>query len=84
MRTLPGAHHAPKKRCTTQIDGTGHAQPRRGDRAADEVGLDCFVIGGHHTPEMPASAAATILAAGAPEEDIEVTEVKPLVDAALA
>ncbi|SDR80605.1 LLM class flavin-dependent oxidoreductase [Microterricola viridarii] len=34
-------------------------------RVADEVGLDYFGIGEHHTPEMPASAAATILAAAA-------------------
>ena len=32
---------------------------------ADEVGLDYFGIGEHHTEEMPASAAATILAAAA-------------------
>jgi len=35
-------------------------------RLADEVGLDVFGIGEHHTEEMPASAAATILAAAAP------------------
>jgi len=34
-------------------------------KVADEVGLDYFGIGEHHTEEMPASAAATILAAGA-------------------
>ena len=34
-------------------------------RLADEVGLDYFGIGEHHTHEMPASAAATILAAAA-------------------
>ena len=34
-------------------------------RLADEVGLDFFGIGEHHTHEMPASAAATILAAAA-------------------
>lgn len=34
-------------------------------KVADEVGLDFFGIGEHHTAEMPASAAATILAAGA-------------------
>lgn len=34
-------------------------------RVADEVGLDYFGIGEHHTEEMPASAAATILAAAA-------------------
>ncbi|KQW05028.1 luciferase [Leifsonia sp. Root4] len=34
-------------------------------RVADEVGLDYFGIGEHHTHEMPASAAATILAAAA-------------------
>ena len=32
---------------------------------ADEVGLDYFGIGEHHTREMPASAAAVILGAGA-------------------
>jgi probable LLM family oxidoreductase len=32
---------------------------------ADEVGLDFFGIGEHHTKEMPASSAATILAAAA-------------------
>ena len=35
-------------------------------RLADEVGLDYFGIGEHHTYEMPASAAAVILAAAAP------------------
>jgi probable LLM family oxidoreductase len=34
-------------------------------KVADEVGLDYFGIGEHHTEEMPASAAATVLAAGA-------------------
>lgn len=34
-------------------------------RVAEEVGLDYFGIGEHHTEEMPASAAATILAAAA-------------------
>jgi probable LLM family oxidoreductase len=34
-------------------------------KLADEVGLDFFGIGEHHTKEMPASAAATILAAAA-------------------
>jgi probable LLM family oxidoreductase len=34
-------------------------------RLADEVGLDFFGIGEHHTKEMPASSAATILAAAA-------------------
>lgn len=34
-------------------------------RVADEVGLDYFGVGEHHTEEMPASAAATILAAAA-------------------
>jgi probable LLM family oxidoreductase len=32
---------------------------------ADQVGLDYFGIGEHHTKEMPASSAATILAAAA-------------------
>jgi probable LLM family oxidoreductase len=32
---------------------------------ADQVGLDFFGIGEHHTKEMPASSAATILAAAA-------------------
>lgn len=32
---------------------------------ADEVGLDCFGVGEHHTPEMPASAGAVVLAAAA-------------------
>lgn len=32
---------------------------------ADQVGLDWFGIGEHHTPEFPASAAAPILAAAA-------------------
>jgi probable LLM family oxidoreductase len=32
-------------------------------RLADEVGLDYFGIGEHHTRQMPASAAATILSA---------------------
>lgn len=32
---------------------------------ADEVGLDWFGVGEHHTPEFPGSAAAPILAAGA-------------------
>lgn len=35
-------------------------------RLADEVGLEFFGIGEHHTAEMPASAAATVLAAAAP------------------
>jgi probable LLM family oxidoreductase len=35
-------------------------------RLADEVGLEFFGIGEHHTEEMPASAAATVLAAAAP------------------
>lgn len=35
-------------------------------RLADEVGLDYFGIGEHHTYEMPASAAAVILSAAAP------------------
>src|SRR5215212_10284793 len=34
-------------------------------RLADEVGLDYFGVGKHHTYEMPASAAAIILAAAA-------------------
>ena len=34
-------------------------------KLADEVGLDFFGIGEHHTREMPASAAAVILAAAA-------------------
>jgi probable LLM family oxidoreductase len=34
-------------------------------RLADEVGLDYFGVGEHHTYEMPASAAAVILAAAA-------------------
>lgn len=34
-------------------------------RLADEVGLDFFGIGEHHTREMPASAAATVLAGAA-------------------
>ena len=34
-------------------------------RLADEVGLDYFGIGEHHTRDMPASAAAVILAAAA-------------------
>jgi probable LLM family oxidoreductase len=34
-------------------------------RLADEVGLEYFGIGEHHTEEMPASAAATILAGAA-------------------
>jgi probable LLM family oxidoreductase len=34
-------------------------------KLADEVGLDFFGIGEHHTKEMPASSAATILAAAA-------------------
>src|SRR5215207_404943 len=34
-------------------------------RLADEVGLDFFGLGEHHTYEMPASAAAVILAAAA-------------------
>lgn len=32
---------------------------------ADEIGLDCFGVGEHHTPEMPASAGAVVLAAAA-------------------
>src|SRR5829696_4897132 len=35
-------------------------------RLADEVGLDYFGVGEHHTVEMPASAAAVVLAAAAP------------------
>ncbi len=34
-------------------------------RLADEVGLEFFGIGEHHTEEMPASAAATVLGAAA-------------------
>lgn len=34
-------------------------------KVADEVGLDYFGIGEHHTREMPASAAATVLAGAA-------------------
>src|SRR5215207_1659030 len=34
-------------------------------RLADEVGLDYFGVGEHHTVEMPASAAAVVLAAAA-------------------
>lgn len=34
-------------------------------RVADQVGLDYFGIGEHHTREMPASAAATVLACAA-------------------
>ncbi|CAN5123852.1 LLM class flavin-dependent oxidoreductase [soil metagenome] len=34
-------------------------------RLADEVGLEYFGIGEHHTPEMPASAAATVLGGAA-------------------
>ena len=36
-----------------------------GIRLADEVGLEFFGIGEHHTEEMPASAAATVLGAAA-------------------
>ncbi len=35
-------------------------------RLADDVGLDVFGIGEHHTPEMPASAGAVVLGAAAP------------------
>lgn len=34
-------------------------------RVADEVGLDYFGVGEHHTREMPASAAAVVLAGAA-------------------
>lgn len=34
-------------------------------RLADDVGLDVFGIGEHHTPEMPASAGAVVLGAAA-------------------
>ncbi|VXB03781.1 LLM class flavin-dependent oxidoreductase [Citricoccus sp. K5] len=34
-------------------------------RIADEVGLDYFGVGEHHTREMPASAAAVVLAGAA-------------------
>ncbi|WP_416904479.1 LLM class flavin-dependent oxidoreductase [Micromonospora echinospora] len=34
-------------------------------KVVDEVSLDYFDVGGHHTEVMPTSAAATVLAAGA-------------------
>ncbi|MGY2130397.1 LLM class flavin-dependent oxidoreductase [Blastococcus sp. SYSU DS0617] len=59
---------------------------------AEQVGLDWFGVGEHHTPEFPASAAAPILAAAAAQTSrikllhaIELfgTEVRPIVQAEL-
>ena len=57
----------PRDPRTKQLGTTGQAMRNllEAIRLADEVGLDYFGVGEHHTYEMPASAAAVILAAAA-------------------
>ena len=52
---------------TGELGSTAQAQRNllEAIRLADEVGLDYFGIGEHHTKEMPASAATVVLGAAA-------------------